>query len=216
MKLLIPILAFTAFAATLVSCHAQTKKKATTDTSISLTPPAGKAIAAFAEGCFWCGENIFESVLGVDSVVSGYAGGNVPNPTYELVSTETTGHAESLLVYYDPKIVSYAELLKVFFSSQDPTTLDQQGPDRGNSYRSIIFYQSKEEQALAKQAKKDFASSFSDPIVSEIKPLTAFYRAEEYHQDFAKKNPNYGYIQGISIPREKLFQKTYKGKLKKD
>jgi peptide-methionine (S)-S-oxide reductase len=197
----------------LVACNAQSKKK-TGDTKISLTAPAGRAVAAFAEGCFWCSEHIFEAVVGVDSAVSGYAGGTAPNPTYELVNTETTGHAESILVYYDPAKISYAELLKVFFTSHDPTTPDRQGPDRGNSYRSIIFYKTPEEKKLAEQAKRDFAKSFTNPIVSEIKSLTEFNKAEGYHQDYIEHNPSNPYVSGVSIPRFELFRKTYKGKLK--
>jgi peptide-methionine (S)-S-oxide reductase len=215
MKRIIPAFTVLALVVALAACQAQTKKKnKSDDTRISLTAPAGKAIAAFAEGCFWCSEHIFEAVVGVDSAVSGYAGGTVTNPTYELVNTETTGHAESVLVYYDPKLTSYEELLKVFFTSQDPTTPEQQGPDRGNSYRSIIFYRTPGEKALAEKAKKDFAKSFKDPIVSEIKPLTDFYRAEEYHQNYIEHNPGSSYVRNVSIPRFELFKRTYKGKLK--
>jgi peptide-methionine (S)-S-oxide reductase len=198
----------------LVSCNAQSSKKQQGDLKLNLTPPAGKAVAAFAEGCFWCSEHIFEAVVGVDSAVSGYAGGKTLNPTYSLVNTETTGHAETVLVYYDPKKVSYAELLNVFFASQDPTTPDQQGPDRGNSYRSIIFYSTPEEKDLAEKAKASYAPSFKKPIVSEIKPLTAFYKAEDYHQDYIEHNPYSPYVIGVSIPRYELFKKKYKGKLK--
>lgn len=212
---MIPIIVALSVVAALISCQAQTKKKGgSTDTKINLTPPAGKAVAAFAEGCFWCSEHIFEAVVGVDSAVSGYAGGTAANPTYELVNTETTGHAESVLVYYDPKVITYAELLKVFFTSQDPTTPDQQGPDRGNSYRSIIFYNKPEEKKLAQQAKRDFAKSFKNPIVSEIKSLTDFYRAEAYHQNYIEHNPSSPYVRGVSIPRFELFKRTYRGKLK--
>jgi peptide-methionine (S)-S-oxide reductase len=212
MKRLFPVLALTIVAA-LLSCQAQTRKKGI-DTRLSLLPPSGKAVAAFAEGCFWCSEHIFEAVVGVDSAVSGYAGGTAPNPTYELVNTETTGHAESVLVYYDPKLISYAELLKVFFTSHDPTTPDRQGPDRGNSYRSIIFYKTENEKAQAEQAKRDFAKSFKNPIVSEIKPLNEFYKAEGYHQNYIEHNPDNSYVTGVSIPRFELFSRTYKGKLK--
>ena len=210
-------LSTTIFALTFVfilfSCAGQGNKKGT-NTKINLTPPAGKAIAVFAEGCFWCSEHIFEAVIGVDSAVSGYAGGTVPNPTYELVNTETTGHAESVLVYYNPDVVSYAELLKVFFTSQDPTTPNQQGPDQGDSYRSIIFYKIPSEKKLAEQSKKDFASAFKNPIVSEIKPLNEFYKAEGYHQNYIEHNPYSPYVMGVSIPRFESFKKTYKGKLK--
>ena len=122
------------------------------------TPPQNKAIAAFAEGCFWCTEHIFESVVGVDSAISGYAGGTVPFPTYELVNTETTGHAESILVYYDSTLVSYAELTRVFFTSHDPTTPDRQGPDVGSSYRSILFYVTPSEKEVAENSLKEFSS----------------------------------------------------------
>ncbi len=212
MKRLIPTLAVFSLAV-LFSCTAQTKKKGG-DTKINLNPSPGKAIAAFAEGCFWCSEHIFEAVVGVDSAVSGYAGGTIANPTYELVNTETTGHAESILVYFDPNVITYSELLKVFFTSQDPTTPDRQGPDRGNSYRSIIFYKTPEEKAFAEQAKKDFAKSFKNPIVSEIRPLTEFYKAEGYHQNYIEHNPHSPYVMGVSIPRFELFKRTYKGKLK--
>jgi len=190
------------------------KGKSTRDTSIPLKAPAGKAIAAFAEGCFWCSEHIFEAVVGVDSAVSGYAGGTAVNPSYALVNTETTGHAESVLVYYDPKVVSYADLLKVFFTSHDPTTVDRQGPDQGNSYRSVIFYSTPEEKKLAVQAKRTFAASFKDPIVTEITSLTAFYRAEEYHQNFVDFNPNNPYVQGVSMPRFDKFRRICKLKLR--
>lgn len=183
---------------------------------IKLVAPEGKAIAAFAEGCFWCSEHIFEAVVGVDSAVSGYAGGKTKNPTYALVNTETTGHAETVLVYYDPKLVSYEELTNVFFTSHDPTTKDRQGPDRGSSYRSILFYMSPAELDIAVKAKKTFDNSgmFNNKIVSEIMPLKEFYRAEEYHQDYIEHNPGSPYVIGVSIPRFELFKKTYKGKLK--
>ncbi|NOS55254.1 MAG: peptide-methionine (S)-S-oxide reductase MsrA [Cyclobacteriaceae bacterium] len=199
----------------LFSCNAQSSKKQQGDLKMNLTPPTGMAVAAFAEGCFWCSEHIFEAVEGVDAAISGYAGGTTLNPTYELVNTETTGHAETVLVYYDPKKVNYAELLNVFFTSQDPTTPDQQGPDRGNSYRSIIFYSTPEEKELAEKAKAAYAPKFKKPIVSEIKPLTAFYKAEDYHQDYIEHNPYSPYVMGVSIPRYELFKKTYKGKLKR-
>lgn len=183
---------------------------------VGLEAPEGRAIAAFAEGCFWCSEHIFEAVVGVDSAVSGYAGGRTSDPTYERVNTETTGHAETVLVYYDPTVISYEELTKVFFTSHDPTTPDQQGPDRGNSYRSILFYTTPQELDIAVKAKEDFNSSgmFSEPIVTEIKPLDAFYRAEQYHQDYIEHNPYSPYVLGVSIPRFEKFKQAYKGDLK--
>lgn len=123
----------------LAACNGQTKKSGGKVQPVNLNPPKGKAIAAFAEGCFWCSEHIFESVAGIDSVIAGYAGGSKANPSYEEVSSETTGHAESVLVYYNPQKISYRELLRIFFASHDPTTKNQQGPDIGSSYRSVIF-----------------------------------------------------------------------------
>lgn len=181
---------------------------------IPLSPPEARAVAAFASGCFWCSEHIFEAVVGVDSAVSGYAGGTVPNPTYELVNTETTGHAESVLVYYNPATINYEELANVFFSSHDPTTPDRQGPDVGSSYRSIIFYQTEDEKTIAENAIRKFQGSFTDPIVTEVKELTTFYRAEEYHQDYIPHNPNTPYVVRVSIPRFEKFRREYKGKLK--
>lgn len=181
---------------------------------VSLPPPQGKATAAFASGCFWCTEHIFESVVGVDSAISGYSGGTVPNPTYELVNTETTGHAETVLVYYDPDVVSYKELVNVFFKSHDPTTPNRQGPDVGSSYRSILFYQTPEERDIAEDAIRQFADAFEDPIVTEVKDLTEFYRAEGYHQDYIAHHPDAPYVQQVSLPRYEKFKKAYKGRLK--
>ncbi len=198
------------------ACQAQKQKSQNEIIKVNLAAPNGKAIAAFAEGCFWCSEHIFEAVVGVDSAVSGYAGGKTTYPTYESVNTETTGHAETVLVYYDPKIISYAELVKVFFASHDPTTPNQQGPDRGSSYRSILFYLTPAEEAIAKKSLKDVSDSgvFKKSIVSEIKKLDAFYRAEGYHQDYIEHNPQSSYVKGVSIPRFQSFKKTYKGNLK--
>ena len=199
--------------AILFSCEGQNGADANVR-KVSLSAQENRAVAAFASGCFWCTEHIFEAVVGVDSAVSGYAGGTAANPTYELVNTETTGHAETVLVYYDPSTVSFAELTKVFFLSHDPTTPNRQGPDIGSSYRSILFYQNEEEKSIAESAVKEFAETFKAPIVTEIKKLDEFYRAEGYHQDYIHHNPNSSYVLGVSIPRYKKFKKNYKGKLK--
>lgn len=182
--------------------------------SVELVAADQKAIAAFASGCFWCSEHIFEAVVGVDSAVSGYAGGDVPNPTYELVNTETTGHAETVLVYYDPQVVSYHELTRVFFMSHDPTTPNRQGPDVGSSYRSILFYSNDEEKRIAENAIVEFQPSFDAPIVTQIMKLETFYRAEGYHQDYIEHNPNTPYVKRVSIPRFEKFVDTYRGELK--
>ncbi len=200
---------------TATGCQAQQSTK-TDVKKLKLEAPKGKAIAAFAEGCFWCSEHIFEAVVGVDSAVSGYAGGTVPNPTYELVNTETTGHAETVLVYYDPKVISYEELTRVFFTSHDPTTPDQQGPDRGSSYRSILFFMNADEEKIAKKSFGEYSANglYTRKIVSEIKKLTAFYRAEEYHQYYIEHHPRNSYVVNVSIPRFEKFKRMYKGKLK--
>jgi peptide-methionine (S)-S-oxide reductase len=217
MKTKIPIIATVTIICLCFACEAQKKKNGGVR-KVQLVALEGKAIAAFAEGCFWCSEHIFEAVVGVDSAVSGYAGGTVANPTYELVNTETTGHAETVLVYYDPKVISYEELTKVFFASHDPTTPNQQGPDKGSSYRSILFYATPEEKTIANSTLKAYASSgmFKNPIVTEIKKLGAFYRAEEYHQDYIVHNPESPYVRNVSLPRYELFKKTYRGILKGD
>ncbi|TDD95535.1 peptide-methionine (S)-S-oxide reductase MsrA [Flavobacterium cellulosilyticum] len=197
----------------LCSCNSngQTKK-------LSTQPKPGKAIAVFAEGCFWCSEHIFEAVAGVQDAVSGYSGGNTKNPSYEQVGSETTGHAESVLVYYDPNVVSYSQLVDAFFASQDPTTPNQQGPDRGSSYRSIAFYRNDVEKKIIKDKILELENKkvFSKPIVTEVLPLSDFYQAEDYHQDYIKKHANgeNPYVTNVSIPRYELFKKTYKGKLK--
>lgn len=182
---------------------------------VSLSAPKGKAVAAFAEGCFWCSEHIFEALAGVDSAVSGYAGGKTVNPTYEQVCSETTGHAETVLVYYNPKVISYSQLLDAFFSSHDPTTLNRQGPDVGTSYRSAIFYLKPEEAELAKKAIQKWSPQFKSKIVTEVKPLTAFYRAEEYHQNYIEYNPSAPYVQNVSLPRFDQFKRTCKLTMKR-
>lgn len=178
---------------------------------ISLQPKEGQKLAAFAEGCFWCSEHIFESVPGVLEVVSGYAGGHTKNPSYDLVNTETTGHAETVLVYYDPSKIDYAELCRIFFLSHDPTTLNKQGPDEGTSYRSILFYSSEIERTIAKKIQKEIQENqiWKDPIVTEYQELKEFYQAEGYHQNFIQNHPNQSYVRGVSIPRYQEFRSRY-------
>lgn len=178
----------------------------------------GYETAYFASGCFWCVEAVFESVKGVKEVISGYAGGTELNPTYEQVGMGQTSHAEAVEVYYDPKVVSYETLVKVFFGSQDPTTLNRQGPDRGAQYRSVAFYKNDGEKKIIvdyiAQLTKD--KIYNSPIVTEVTPFTKFYDAEDYHQDYERKHPNNPYIQGVSIPRLKRFQKKFPELLKTD
>ena len=165
--------------------------------------------ATFASGCFWCVEAVFESVKGVEEAESGYAGGKEPNPTYEQVGTHATGHAEAVKVYYDPAVVSYATLLKVYFGSMDPTQVNGQGPDRGAPYRSMIFYKNNEEKTQAQNYIAEIQRNYTSPIAVELVPFEKFWIAEDYHQDYVRHNPNVGYVQGESIPRIKRFQKQF-------
>ena len=181
-------------AATLFAARAS---HASTASTSAVTPSAERRTAVFAGGCFWGIEAVFEHVRGVTDAVSGYAGGNVKNPEYEVVSTGATGHAESVKVTYDPAVVSYHDLLRVFFSvAHDPTQLNRQGPDVGTQYRSAIFYadESQKREALAYIDSLAKAKAFPRPIVTQVAPLGSFYAAESYHQDFAEKNPSYPYI----------------------
>ena len=163
--------------------------------------------AVFGGGCFWCLDAQFKLVNGVKSVVSGYAGGTTKNPTYEQVCTETTGHAEVIQVEFDPAVVTYADLLRKFFHAHDPTTLNRQGPDVGTSYRSIILYRDANQKAVAEAVKSEAQKEWPDPIVTEIVPLQAFYRAEDYHQDYFAKNPTQGYCRMVVAPKVKKFEK---------
>jgi peptide-methionine (S)-S-oxide reductase len=163
--------------------------------------------AVFGGGCFWCLDAQFRLVTGVKSVVSGYAGGTTKNPTYEQVCTETTGHAEVIQVEFDPAVVTYADLLRKFFHAHDPTTLNRQGPDVGTSYRSIILYRDANQKAVAEAVKSEAQKEWPDPIVTEIAPLQAFYRAEDYHQDYFAKNPTQGYCRFVVAPKVKKFEK---------
>jgi peptide-methionine (S)-S-oxide reductase len=179
-------------------------------------PRPGESVAFFASGCFWCTEEVFENLKGVRQVISGYAGGKEKNPTYEQVSAGQTGHAEAVQVYYDPKVISYATLVKVFFASHDPTTLNRQGPDTGKQYRSAIFYQNDEEKKAAEQEVERVNSSgrYPNKIVTQIVPFVAFYPAEDYHQDYYRLNPGNSYIQNVSKPKVEKFKKEFKDLLK--
>ncbi len=179
------------------------------------TPVNTNAVAYFASGCFWCVEAIFESVNGVGEVESGYSGGKMKNPTYELVSSGRTRHAEAVKVYYDSTIVSYTTLLTVFFDSHDPSTLNQQGPDRGPQYRSMIYYQNDREKELAENyITNALLNKKFKKITTEVVPFDVFYKAEGYHQDFEKRNPNQGYVRAVSIPRLNKFKAKHPELLK--
>lgn len=173
--------------------------------------------AYFASGCFWCVEAIYESVRGVPEVISGYAGGEETNPSYRQVSAGRTSHAEAVEVYYDSSVVDFPTLVKVFFGSHDPTTLNRQGPDRGTQYRSIAFYQNAEEKAIIEAyIQQLYAEGAYDEgeIVTEVEPLERFWEAEDYHQDYERNNPDNGYVQAVSIPRLRRFQAKFPELLK--
>ncbi|MDP2303264.1 MAG: peptide-methionine (S)-S-oxide reductase MsrA [Ignavibacteria bacterium] len=173
--------------------------------------------ATFGSGCFWCTEAIFENVKGVTDVVSGYVGGKVYNPTYEQVCSGTTGHAEVVQITYDSSIVSFEELLEIFWQTHDPTTLNRQGADVGTQYRSVIFYQDEEQKEKSKYYKEKLNKEgiWKNPIVTEISPLTEFFAAEKYHQDYYANNPNQGYCSFVITPKLEKFKKIFKDKLKK-
>ncbi len=174
--------------------------------------------AYFASGCFWCVEIIFENVRGVQEVISGYSGGKEVNPTYEDVGYGRTTHAEAVEIYYNPEVISYPELVLIFFGSHDPTTLNRQGPDRGPQYRSIAFYKNEEEKKIIEStiASLEESKVYDRPIVTEVKAFDIFYMAEDYHQDYERKNPNNSYIRQVSTPRYNRFKKNFSEYLKKD
>jgi peptide-methionine (S)-S-oxide reductase len=174
-------------------------------------------IATFGGGCFWCTEAMFRELEGVIKVESGYAGGQVPNPTYKQVCTGTTGHAEVIQITFDPTKISYDEILLVHFTTHDPTTLNRQGNDAGTQYRSIILYHDAAQKASAERAVSEVAPSIwpNKPITTEIVPFTTFYIAEDYHQDYLESNPNQPYCVYVVNPKVEKFRKLFKSKLKK-
>ncbi|MCE9561363.1 MAG: peptide-methionine (S)-S-oxide reductase MsrA [Planctomycetes bacterium] len=180
------------------------------------TPASGSELATFGSGCFWCTEAVFQQLKGVKKVVSGYSGGAVKNPTYEQVCTATTGHAEVIQVTFDPAVISYPELLEVFWRSHDPTTRNRQGNDVGPQYRSVIFTHSERQQQLAERykAKIDAAQVFSKPLVTEIVPFVEFYPAEMYHQDYYATNGRQPYCQAVIRPKVDKLKAVFADKIK--
>jgi peptide-methionine (S)-S-oxide reductase len=179
--------------------------------------PSGKeSVATFSEGCFWHTEIVFQSLQGVRDAVSGYAGGSVKNPDYELVSTGTTGHAETVQVYYDSTKISFGTLVDAFFASHDPTEVNRQGNDVGTQYRSIAFYRNDDEKKIIEAAIKKLADSkkYKDKIVTEVKPYTIFYQAEDYHQEYISHHPENPYVENVSIPDYQQFRRVFKGPFK--
>lgn len=204
-----------------ISCNSNNNTQQTaptlSKTQIKLNQDKSLSKAYFASGCFWCVEAIFESVIGVEEVISGYAGGTTKNPTYEQVSYGRTDHAEAVEVYYDPSVVSFETLVRVFYGSHDPTTLNQQGPDKGAQYRSIAFYNNSKEKKIIETITAELnKSTFNNAIVTEIKKIAVFYEAEAYHQNFEKRNPRQSYVVAVSIPRLNRFKAKFPELIKKE
>jgi len=185
---------------------------------MSETIPAGVKTdtATFGTGCFWCTEAVFQELKGVYKVTSGYSGGNVKNPSYEEVCSGTTGHAECLQIIYDRKVISFDELLEVFWEAHDPTTLNRQGNDVGTQYRSVIFYHDQEQKKKAEEykVKLDKSGAYNNPIVTEITPFSHFYAAEDYHQDYYRLHGSQPYCSFVIRPKVEKFEKVFKNKLK--
>ncbi|MCL4300835.1 MAG: peptide-methionine (S)-S-oxide reductase MsrA [Anaerolineae bacterium] len=179
--------------------------------------PSGREVATLGGGCFWCLEAVYDELQGVEDVVSGYSGGHMVNPTYQQVCNGTTGHAEVVQLTFDPAIVSFREILEIFFTIHDPTTLNRQGADVGPQYRSAIFYHTPEQKETAEQviAELNAAQLWDDPIVTEVTPFQAFYPAEAYHQEYFQRNPGQGYCRVIIAPKVAKFRQKYLAKLKK-
>ena len=174
-------------------------------------------VATLGGGCFWCIEAAFQEIRGVTKVESGYAGGTTASPTYEQVCTGTTGHAEVVQVTFDPDTVSFKEILEIFFTAHDPTTLNRQGADVGTQYRSAIFYHSKKQKETAEQVINDFEAKkvWPHPIVTQVEPFKRFYKAEEYHKQYFDRNPNAGYCRVVIAPKIAKLRKKFSEKLKK-
>lgn len=174
-------------------------------------------VATFGSGCFWCSEAVFSDLEGVTAVEPGYSGGKVANPSYEQVCTDSTGHAEVAQVTFDHKQITYRELLEVFFSTHDPTTLNRQGADQGTQYRSVIFYHDESQRVAANDIIKELTQEkvFRSPIVTEVVPLKAFYPAEDYHREYYKRNPSQAYCQVVIAPKLAKFRAHFQAKLKK-
>jgi peptide-methionine (S)-S-oxide reductase len=198
------------------SCAQQKDSKNPSTMNSNPTEKTEMALATFGNGCFWCTEAIFQRLKGVSKVVSGYAGGKVKNPTYKEVCSGLTGHAEVIQIAYDPKVISYPELLEVFWQTHDPTTLNRQGADVGTQYRSVVFFHTEEQKQLAETYKKKLNESgaFDSPVVTEISPLSEYYPAEDYHQNYYNLNGSAPYCSYVIQPKIDKFKKVFKAKLK--
>jgi len=176
-----------------------------------------KEVVTLGGGCFWCTEAVFSELNGVEKVESGYSGGAMSNPTYEKVSTGTTGHAEVVQITFDPRVISFEEILRIFFTMHDPTTLNRQGADVGTQYRSVIFYHNNKQKAIAEKVIEEInrAKIWNAPIVTQIEPFKIFYQAEDYHNDYFKRNPEKPYCQLVIAPKIAKLRQHYREKLKK-
>ena len=207
------------FILTFLSCNLTSGKKVENKIFTQNTKSMNQLeLATFGNGCFWCTEAIFEQLEGVLKVESGYAGGEVKNPSYKEICTGNTGHAEVIRLTFDPKVISFRELLDVFFNTHDPTTLNRQGADVGTQYRSAIFYHNDEQKADAEQMIAELKKEkvFDDRIVTEVTAINNYYVAENYHQDYYNNNKNQGYCRMVINPKLEKFTKKYKSKLKKE
>lgn len=173
-------------------------------------------VTTLGGGCFWCTEAVFSQLKGVEEIEPGYSGGNVENPSYEQVSIGKTGHAEVAQITFDPAVISFKEILQIFFSTHDPTSLNRQGPDIGTQYRSVIFYHDDEQKAIAEQVIKEFSDegAFDAPIVTQVEPLKVFYKAEDYHREYYKRHPEQPYCRVVIAPKMAKFRQLYLSKLK--
>ncbi|MBK6545852.1 MAG: peptide-methionine (S)-S-oxide reductase MsrA [Saprospiraceae bacterium] len=208
----------------LANCNAPAKTVQNTEPMLQSTPmnqdlkelPDSLEIATLGAGCFWCVEAIFQDLKGVLKVESGYSGGTIKNPSYREICSGTTGHAEVCQIYFDPKQISFEDILEVFWTTHDPTTLNRQGADSGTQYRSAIFYHSESQKTVALKSKSEIATKiWDDPIVTEISPYSQFYVAEEYHQNYYNENGTAPYCQIVIAPKVKKFREHFSEKLKK-
>jgi len=223
MKKYLSILFATSLLSFNASCQSNEKNKKDeqlaqqNQTPVEVPIQNGMARAYFASGCFWCVEAIYESVKGVQESISGYSGGHTENPTYEASNTGRTGHAEAVEIIYDPAVVSFKQLVDVYFGSQNITQVNGQGPDRGSQYRSIIFYQNDEQKKIIDTKIEALEKELGEgKVAAQVLPFQKFWKGENYHQDFEKLHPNHPYIQNVSIPRLKRFQKKFPELLKED
>jgi peptide-methionine (S)-S-oxide reductase len=177
-----------------------------------------REVTTLGGGCFWCLEAVYEQLIGVEKVESGYSGGMVANPSYQQVCTGSTGHAEVVQITFDPQAISFEELLGVFFTIHDPTTLNRQGADVGTQYRSAVFYHDEGQKAIAERVIREITAAglWDNPIVTEITPFTAFFRAEDYHQEYFRRNPGQGYCRVVIAPKVAKFRRQYLAKLKRE